>query len=698
MTIHGGPATELTIVNKTSASVKVYWIDGSGKNSDYGFVDANGETTLQTYVDHAWLLEGGNGEKAKYRAVEGEGLIILEPGWGQPKEEKLAIRTKETRDLSEARNAADGEIFVRDGNVWIKDSEGELQVTHVEEDPAGFRFDPWNIKTSPDGKFAVVWKYTPDDPNGYTLYRIESTPADQLQPKLHSSSYPKPGQKVRIDRPCMFDIDAKREVPTDDALFSNPYGIRDSELGWSPDSQEYRFEFNERGHNNLRIIGINREGAIRAIVDDSSDTFIDYSQKRAYRLSPDATELIWASERDGWNHLYLYDMQSGQVKNQITKGEWVVREIEQISWETREIRLTVYGINPSEDPYYAHLARVHLDDGSQFTLLTPGNGTHTWKYSPPDPTTGNTPSYLLDTYSRIDQLPVTILRSSSTGDALVTIEEDATSALVSEGYIPPQIFVAPGRDNQTPIYGMILPPSNLDPTKKYPILEDIYASPHNFFTPKAFQSTWDLSSQYELTSANFVVVKLDGMGTNWRSKAFHSVCHKNLKDAGLPDRIAWIKSAASTRPWMDLSRVGIYGGSAGGQSAVSALIFHHDDENPPFYKAAAADCGCHDNRIDKLWWNEAWMGWPLDESYEANSNIAHADKLKGQVLLTVGEMDDNVDPASTLQLVKRLNDLGNHDYEMLYMPGLEHGAGGGDYGRVRRLRFFQRVLGGPVDV
>src|SRR5581483_4973288 len=198
----------------------------------------------------------------------------------------------------------------------------------------------------------------------------------------------------------------------------------------------------------------------------------------------------------------------------------------------------------------------------------------------------------------------------------------------------------------TDIYGVIFRPRNFDPGKSYPILEDIYAGPQDSFVPKEFQSN---SRFQKLLDRGFIIVQIDGMGTSNRSKAFHDVCWKNLRDAGLPDRILWIKAAADKYPYMDLKRVGIFGTSAGGQSAMRALLDHGD-----FYKAAVADSGCHDNRMDKIWWNEQWMGWPVDESYVRSSNVVDATRLTGKLLLMAGEMDKNVDPSSTLQVVHAL--------------------------------------------
>ena len=219
----------------------------------------------------------------------------------------------------------------------------------------------------------------------------------------------------------------------------------------------------------------------------------------------------------------------------------------------------------------------------------------------------------------------------------------------------PEPFTAKGRDGKTDIYGLIYRPSNLDPSRKYPVIENIYAGPHGQFVPKEFHP---FNGSQAMAEIGFIVVRIDGMGTNWRSRAFHDTAWKNLRDAGFPDRIAWIKAAASIHPCMNLDRVGIYGVSAGGQNALRGLLDH-----PGFYKAGVADCGCHDNRMDKIWWNELWMGWPVGPHYEEQSNVTQAHKLQGKLLLTVGELDSNVDPASTMQVVDALI-RADKDFEM----------------------------------
>ena len=279
------------------------------------------------------------------------------------------------------------------------------------------------------------------------------------------------------------------------------------------------------------------------------------------------------------------------------------------------------------------------------------------------------------------------------GVVKVRVQADI-SELKDTGWEAPEVFVAKGRDGKTDIYGVIYRPSNFDPSKKYPVIENIYAGPQGSFVPKTFAAFNQMQAQADI---GFIVVQIDGMGTSNRSKAFHDYAWQNLGDAGFPDRILWHKAVARKYPYYDITRVGIYGHSAGGQSALGALLFH-----PEFYKAGVSSAGCHDNRMDKIWWNEQWMGWPLGPEYVAASNVEHAHRLRGRLLLSVGEMDTNVDPSSTMQVVKALM-RANKDFDLLVVPGGEHNAGRGgefgDYGERKRFDFFVHHLLGvePPD-
>jgi dipeptidyl aminopeptidase/acylaminoacyl peptidase len=263
------------------------------------------------------------------------------------------------------------------------------------------------------------------------------------------------------------------------------------------------------------------------------------------------------------------------------------------------------------------------------------------------------------------------------------------SALLATGWVPPQPFVAKGRDGVTDIWGIIVRPMTLDADREYPVLEQIYAGPQGSFVPKEWGGGQNLLPTAEL---GFILVQIDGMGTNNRSKAFHDVAWQNLGDAGFADRILWHRAVATKYPWYDTDRVGLYGGSAGGQNATGGVLFHGD-----FYKAAFASSGCHDNRMDKIWWNEQWMGWPIGSHYEASSNVVNAHKLTGKLFLAVGELDTNVDPASTMQLVDALI-RADKTFDLLVVPNGGHGATGLN-GTRKRNDFFVRALMGvePPD-
>ena len=328
-----------------------------------------------------------------------------------------------------------------------------------------------------------------------------------------------------------------------------------------------------------------------------------------------------------------------------------------------------------EDPYNIHYYRITLD-GKHLVALTPEKANHRATFS-------REHEAFIDTYSSITQAPVTVLRSAKDGKLIATLEKADISRLEESGWKPAEVFVAPGRDGKTDMWGIIQRPRNFDPSKKYPVIEYIYSGPGSQYVPKDF-TPW-LYNLADLAELGFIVVQLDAMTTSYRTLDFEQVCYKNLKDAGFPDRIAWIKAAAARYPYMDISRVGIYGCSAGGQEALGALLFH-----PEFYKAGYAACGCHDNRMDKIWWNEQWMGYPVDSSYIECSNVENAHRLQGKLMLVVGEMDDNVDPSSSYQVVNALIKA-NKDFEFILLPGAHHTMGE-YYGEHKRYDFFVKNL------
>lgn len=562
--------------------------------------------------------------------------------------------------------------FVKDFNVWLRDTATKQEVRLSTDGTEGDAYG--RVYWAPDSKKLIAIKTKAGGDRRVTL--VESAPGDQLQPKTSTYFYLKPGDPIPLPKPHLFDVAAKKEVPVSDALFPTPWDV--SYEHWAPDSKRFYFVYNQRGHTVVRLLGVDADtGAVTAVVTEEPKTFFDYAHKLYVNYLDDTNELIWMSERDGWNHLYLVDLKTGATKP-VTKGEWVVRGVDRVDAKARQLWFRALGVHPGQDPYHVHYCRANFD-GSGLTRLTEGDGTHSVEWSPDR-------RFLIDTYSRVDLPPVCELRRASDGTKVCDLERADATELLKTGWRYPERFVAKGRDGTTDIYGYIVRPTNFDPNKKYPVIEAIYAGPHGHHVPKGFAP---LPAEQRMAELGFVLVKIDGMGTNWRSKAFHDVCWKNLGDSGFPDRIAWIRAAAAKHPELDLSRgVGIYGGSAGGQSSTRALLAFGD-----FYTVAVSDCGCHDNRVDKIWWNELWMSWPVGPHYAEQSNVTQAHRLKGKLLLLVGELDRNVDPSSTLQVANALVKA-DKDFELLVVPGAGHGTTGIPHVRRRQMDFFVRHLMG----
>jgi dipeptidyl aminopeptidase/acylaminoacyl peptidase len=564
---------------------------------------------------------------------------------------------------------------IRQANIILRHAQGqEIPLTRDGQAGRAYGLLHW----SPDSSRLVAFRIEPGDRK--EVYLIESSPPGGGRARLHTRPYLLPGDHYPRYELHLFDVDNVREIPvrTDVLDFGFP------RLRWSREGQRFSYQQVDRGHQRFRLVEVNaRTGQVRHLIDERAATFIWTAHTESLGMPlvswlNNTEELIYASEKSGWRHLYLINALTGEQTAAITQGEYVVRGIDYIDEQRRELWFHASGRHPDQDPYFIHYYRVRFD-GTGLTSLTAGNGTHTVRFSP-------SRRYLIDTYSRVDLPPITELRRTSDGALVCRLEQADISELVASNWQPLEPFVAKGRDGRTDIYGVIARPRGFDPRKKYPVIEAIYAGPQGAFVPKAFSA----HSRYRmLTDLGYVVVQIDGMGTAFRSKAFHDVCWKNLKDAGFPDRILWHKAAAARYPWYDIARgVGIYGTSAGGQNALAALLFHGD-----FYTVAVAACGCHDNRLDKASWNEQWMGYPVGPHYAACSNVDNAHRLKGRLLLIVGEMDTNVPPENTYRVVDALI-RANKDFDLLVIPGMGH-SDGGTYGRRRLQDFFLRHLPPP---
>lgn len=565
------------------------------------------------------------------------------------------------------------EAFIANHNLVVRAVGSSERIALSYDGMEGDAYTLSSVRWSPDSRKIAAFRVRP----GYRrmIPYIESSPDDQVQPKFSTRVYEKPGDPRDRQLPSVFHVVSRQQFRLDPAMVPNAYDLRRPQ--WRSDSRAFTFEYNERGHQRYQVMEINADnGAARALIDEQEKTFFSYYSTLWRQDVNDGAEILWMSERDGWKHIWLYDGATGRVKNQVTRGEWVVRGVDTVDAAKRQIYFRASGMYAGKDPYLVHSYRINFD-GSGLVPFTTADANHDVVWSP-------NMEYYVDTWSRVDQPTVMELRRTSDQQVVLELERTDVTLATALGWQKPEVFTAKGRDGTTDIWGIIIRPTNFDPSKKYPVIENIYAGPHNHFVPKAFGTQGGMQSLAEL---GFIVVQIDGMGTAQRSKAFHDVAYKNIADAGFPDRILWHKAVAATYGYYDISRVGIYGTSAGGQNSTGALLFH-----PEFYQVAVSAAGCHDNRMDKISWNEQWMGYPIGPEYARSSNVEHAHLLQGHLLLVVGEMDTNVDPQSTMQVINALVKA-NKQHDFLFLPGAGHTSGGAYGNRARNDYFVRHLLG-----
>ena len=668
-------STTIRITNSLEQPVTLIWIDQSGDNVTYGELDPGETRDQHTYVGHVWLIQGKL-RSGCFAAAADDHVVVDEQLMSNVKQRKTR-RTRAPSVLFKSRSPRSPDarwtLSAKEHDLWYWTEDGEKRLTfrgNAENSYANQTMP--NVRWAPDSKHFVSIRTT--GPTQRTIHRIESSPKDQLQPKLQTQTYTKPGDEIQTETLELFSVADFKRIDISHELISNPWSLRFE--GWSKDGSRFYLRYNQRGHQVARFLEVTTDGAVHPIVEEKSDTFIHYSDggKAVFELLDD-DEFLWASERSGWNHLYRYSLKKRELLNEVTSGDWNVKRIFRVDRKTKRVWFYAVGVHEDQDPYHEHFCRVNFD-GSDFKVLTRGDGTHSIQFEQDE-------KYFVDTYSRVDLAPIVALRDSESGGLVAELTAEQTQSKFGPRRLTER-FVAKGRDGKTDIWGIIHWPRDFDADKQYPVVENIYAGPHDHHVPKSFRKRY--WHQHRIADAGMIVVQIDGMGTAWRSKKFHDVCYKNLRDAGFPDRIAWMKAAAKKFPQMDLSRVGIYGGSAGGQNAMAALLWHND-----FYKVAVADCGCHDNRMDKIWWNEQWMGWPVDDSYKQNSNMENAHLLKGDLMLVVGELDKNVDPATTTQVVSKLIKA-DKDFEFVLVAGAGHGAAETPWASRKRLNFLKEKL------
>lgn len=672
---NGERETAVWVANRTARPLELIWRQG-GERTSYGEIRPGAVRRQHTFTGHRWSVRDGERVVAEFDAEASPAVVVVtgeDPSAPQavfapPRPKDAGPRP--TNRVEEYPRKRPGQVRIADGSLVVSEAgreKSELLRTPWSHDKDDVVADD-DVSVGRDR--LVLWRTRRlARPDAVNLPAAGARGSESRKTVL----YPRPGDARDLKVPHLYDTKTNAEIAVDRALFRDPYDLRDT--AWSVDGRRYSFVYVQRGHRVVRLVEIDAEtGAVRTLIEDAPPTFVDTAHAFYFQRFRSTAEALWMSERDGWRGLYLFDLQTGAQKARLT-GDWVVDGVERVDEQARQVWFRARGAHPGQDPYHLHFGRVDFD-GKNLVWLTDADGTHEIEYSPDG-------SLYLDRWSRVDQPPVLELRRTADGSKVAELARASDADLRAAGWKPPERFVAKATDGTTDLWGVVFRPSNFDPAKKYPVVEHVYAGPQGFFTPKAFD-VWH--HHRELAELGFIVVQLDAPGTAGRSKAFHDACWMNVADAGLKDRVAWIKALGAKHPECDLSRVGIYGTSAGGQTALRALLMHGD-----FYRAGVADCGCHDNRVDKQWWNEQWMGYPVGPHYAEQSNVTQAHRLSGDLLLMVGEVDTNVDPACTMQVVDALVKA-DKDFELLVAPGVGHGVVGTPYGKRRLLDFFVRKL------
>ena len=586
---------------------------------------------------------------------------------------------------------------IRNYNLWVRDiasgKEAQLTKDGVKEygyatDNAGWiHSDNAILLWSPDSKKIATFQ---QDERGTGEMYLVSTGVGH--PKLEAWKYPLPGDPriFTIER-VVIDVDRARVVRLqmppdphrssicDDVECNGPF----EDVEWSADGKQLAFLSTSRDHKEAHLrVADTESGKVRDVLDERVETYYESgNDAHNWRFLPASNEVIWFSERDNWGQLYLYDLQTGRLKNQITSGEGNVAQLVRVDEKNRLLYFRGVGKEKGRDPYFIHFYRIGFD-GKNLTLLTPEDATHVVAPSPSG-------KYFVDSYSKPDVAPTTVLRDSA-GKLIATLERTDISRLVSAGWKPPEPIVVKGRDGSTDLYGLLYKPTKLNPSAKYPIVNHIYPGPQTGSVgPRNFLSA--RGDSQGLAELGFVVVEIDGMGTPWRSKKFHDAYFGDMGDNTLPDQVAAMKELARRYPWIDLDRAGIWGHSGGGYATAGAMLHY-----PDFFKVGISESGNHDNRNYEDDWAEKWQGLLTKKpdgttNYDTQANQNFAKNLKGKLLLAHGTMDDNVPPSNTMVLVDELIKA-NKDFDLLLLPNRRHGYAAEPYMMRRRWDYFVRNL------
>ncbi len=587
--------------------------------------------------------------------------------------------------------------FIKDYNLWVRDVKTNQQTQLTTDGIKDFGYATDNagwassdravLRWSPDSKKIATFKQ--DQRNVGDMY-LSSTNVGH--PTLKSWKYPLPGDKdipmiqrviIEVDNPKVIVLN----IPPDPHRASLSDNISSSgtfdDVDWSPDGAELAFLSTSRDHKQEKFrIANTLTGEVREVFEENIPTQYESGQGAInWKYLAKTNEIIWYSERDDWGHLYLYDASTGKLKNQITKGDWVVTRLIKVDEKNRVVYFMANGTQ-KENPYFSQFYKIGFD-GKNLTLLSPGAGTHQVSFSPSE-------NYILDTYSKPDVPSVTVLRDAD-GKQIMELEKTDMSRLKATGWKPPASITVKAHDGKTDLYGLLFTPTNLDPNRKYPIIDYIYPGPQG-----GSVGNWGFSASrsdhQSLAELGFVVVLLEGTGNPGRSKSYHDMYWPNMSENTLPDQVAGIRQLAQKYSYIDTTRVGIWGHSGGG-FATAAAMFRY----PDFFKVGISESGNHDNRNYEDDWGERYIGLLTKgadgkDNYDAQANQTYAKNLKGKLMLAHGMMDNNVPPYNTLVVVEAL-EKANKDYDLVIFPNAGHGYGADSpYMMRRRWDYFVKNL------
>lgn len=624
-----------------------------------------------TFEDIPWQIDPNSGELKRLERRE-ERLQGISPNGryqALTKEYNLFVRHLETGEEQQLSYGGKYQYEYANTYAWSDIMVGE----------GGDRPENFFVSWSPDSRKLLT--YITDLSKAEKMYLLDFSVDSLFRPRLLSYYRGSPGDTTVVyNIPVIFDLETGTETTIDLAPIPHFIGVN---FIWSENADSLHALYAHRGFKQADVIKIDASsGKASFLLSETSDTSVEYSSLILQRIGKE--KVLFTSQESGWHHLYLYDWNTGELISQVTDGEYVVKSVLHIDEENEIIWFVAGGREPGRNPYYNHLYRVNFD-GSDLKLLTPEDAHHQVSLSP-------CKEFVIDNYSRVDLPTVSVVRRLSDGEVVFKISEADASDLLAAGWRPPLQFTTKARDGITDIFGVIYQPLDFNPRLKYPLIDYSYTGPHTSITPKSFSdAVFNIINPFR--AFGFAVMVVDGMGTAQRSKAFRDVSYRNM-GYSLDCHVAAISQLGGIYKWIDTTRVGIFGHSAGGYDAGRAML-----QYPGVFKVGVASAADHDHRMEKAWWPEMYMGYPVGEFYHEQSNVTNAYRLQGRLLIAHGGIDENVNPSATYKLAEYLI-RAQKDFDMLILPGRNHSFGrtDGDYFTKVRWNYFIRHLLGTEPV